>query len=293
MSKNIVALTVPFPGAKRPLEEGAKMGWWDLVMIDGQSVPVPDANNYILGAWHPVYNELVDYLVTRGKVCVMWTSSVGEVDFTPEEQEYLPSLVRDPRVDRLWFGDSSLARIYPEKGFFAWYPLAIGDLHLPEPVADKHDIFTLFCPTGPKKNILAQLVAVRIVQQYYPQMVLHTNVRGYDWLIDQMNVVRHDWLPDDDYRQLIGRSRLNLAVSYCETFNYQVAEAALLGTPSLISPTVPLPGIEVCDPSDAQEISYQIFEFLKDGTRSGKFREDLILLSGTRNCETRDMLEVN
>ena len=46
-----VALSVPFPGVSRVLEEGEKLGLWEFITLDGSPVKIPDADQYILGGY--------------------------------------------------------------------------------------------------------------------------------------------------------------------------------------------------------------------------------------------------
>jgi len=257
-ARNIVAISVPFPGAKRPLEEGAKLGLWDFILLEGPRIVIPNAETYILAAWGPAYEQLLR-LSSRSKLGVLWTSSVGEMDFTPVEQGYLNRLLKDDRISFIWFGDPSLAMAYPEKGFYLPYPLKVDEAD--PPYVEKREIATLFCPTGPKKNILNQLVAMKLVQRDH-KLTLHTNVEGYEVILEELDCVRHPWLPEVEYRELIASARINLAVSHCETFNYQVAEALTLGTSSVISATIPLPGHIVLDPNNPHEIALTIGSIL-------------------------------
>ena len=247
-ARKVVGLSLPFPGARRPLEEGAKLGMWDFVPLEGPRVQIPPADVYILAAWDPIYERLLNI---GGKIGVLFTSSAGEMDLEPVEQEYLRGILADPRVSFVWFGDKALAEVYPEKGFWAPYPLETGG-ELPK--VQKQDIVTLFCPTGPKKNSLNTLLGVRLAQRR-TDFVLHTNIQGYDDVLRDVKHVRHGWLKKEDYQALLASARLNLAVSWCETYCYSVAEAGLLGTASLVSWTVPVPGVVVNNPNDPQEIA--------------------------------------
>ena len=251
MSK-IITISVPFPGAKRPLEEGKKLGMWDFILLDGDTIEVPPADVYILAAWHPIYEMLMGL---RGKIGVMWTSSAGEMDFEPVEQGYLHQINGDPRISFIWFGDPALAQVYPEKGFYAPYPFDVDSVNRPE--VEKKDIATLFCPAGLKKNLLNQLLAMKLVQRER-KLTLHTNIKGYDEILMGLDCVHHEWLPQQEYNELIASARVNLACSWCETFNYNVAEAAFLGTISVISPTIPLPGRRVKEVNNPVHIAEQI-----------------------------------
>ena len=254
VENRICTLSVPFPGAKRPFEEGAKLHMWEFVLIGGSRVAIPPADVYILAAWHSAY-ELLLGLSTESKVGVMWTSSGGEMDFEPIEQEYLARIKEDPRISFIWFGDPALAQLYPEKGFYAPYPFDVNKVV--DPHVEKKDIATLFCPTGPKKNILNQLLAMKLVQRER-KLTLHTNVHGYEVILRDLDCVRHEWLPDVEYRSLLACARVNLACSWCETFNYNVAEAATLGTVSVTSETIPIGGLRVKDPNNPVYIAEKV-----------------------------------
>ncbi|MBA7689801.1 hypothetical protein ES703_98312 [subsurface metagenome] len=258
---SICGITVAFPGAKRPLEEGKKLGFWDLVIIDESGIKIPPADIYIFGAWHPAYEQIIG-LAPDSKIGVLWTSSPGEMDFVSVEQEYLRKILNDPRIDFVWFGHPVFGRLYPEKGFYAPYPIKVEGVKKPN--VRKENIITLMCPADPKKNILNQLLAVKMIYEE-TDIVLHTNVAGYDYLLNPhmiggLDCVRHSWLPDEDYHKLLTKARLNLACSWAETFNYNVAEAALMGTISIVSPTIPIPGIICKDVSNPVYIVEKIKE---------------------------------
>ena len=284
MSK-IVGLSVGFPGAKRPLEEGAKLGLWDFVLLEGERVKIPPADVYIFAAYHPVYERL---FTLGGKNVILWTSSSGEMDMEPIEQQFLDRLLKDPRVSSIWFGDQSLALAYPEKGFYAPYPLNPIEVKL---IIAKHDIITLFCPAGPKKNILNQLVAVKLAQREM-HLTLHTNIRGYDGIISELDCVRHDWLPEGEYQSLLAKSKVNLAVSWCETFSYQVAEAALCRTCSLVSETIPVPGMVITNPNNPAFIAQGIIEVAQRATELGEMASRKVMeFAKARNEELKEILK--
>ena len=249
----IVAISAPFPGVSRVLEEGEKLGLWKFVRLGGQ-VTIPPARAYILGAWHSEYKMLLGNL--GGKLGMLWTSSTGEMEMEPIEVQYLFQALADPRIEFIWFGDESLARAFPQKGFHASYPLAT-DLKIPLEGVEKRNAIALFNPGGLKKNNLNQLLAVALFQRDQPGWVLETNLGAFRGVMDTLGIKYHlhPWLPREQYHQILASCRVNLAVSWAETFNYQVAEAGLLGVPSVVSPTVPLPGFRVQDPNDPLNIA--------------------------------------
>lgn len=294
--KKITAITAPFPGAKRPLQEGAKLGWWEYVELGGDRrdpVEIPLSDIYIFGAWHPGYDRLINDLriYKEKQIIVMWTSSVGEVDLCPPEQYYLPMLLKGDVIDKIWFGDIGFNRAYPEKSFYARYPLCVDHVIRPH-FWDKRDTITLMCPSTSKKNILAQLLAVKLLQDSGVEFVLETNIEGYDWVLKDINHRRHSWLEQSQYNKVLGDAKVNLAVSHCETFNYQVAEAALLGTPSVISPVIPLTGNPVKNTGSVLEIATQIEKvFTNPVVYAKQAWEGIIGESLARNNQTRKVLE--
>ena len=240
-------ITMPFPGVRRVGEEGAKLGLWELVLLEGGRVAIPPADLYILGAYHPVYQAQILGALAGQRVGVCWTSSAAEMELNaPVEFDYLQKVLADPRIAFVWFGDPGLAQVFDQKAWYYPYPLDFR----PQPPADKRDVLTLFCPDKPSKNIFTQLLAVAIIQQKRPELVLHTNVGDLRGLEKRLNVVQHPWLPRPEYDQLLAAARLNLAVSHAETMCYQAAEAVMLGTPSLMSPAVPWAPL-TCPPNDA------------------------------------------
>jgi glycosyltransferase involved in cell wall biosynthesis len=281
----LATLSVPFPGAKRPLEEGAKLGLWSFTLLDENTREITSADIYILAAWHPSYEQLLNLGDKRG---VLWTSSAGEMDFTPIERQYLWEILLDPRIDFVWFGAKGLAEAFPQKGFYAPYPLSC-DLQPLQVV--KEDIATLFCPTKPSKNIYNQLCSMKIVLREW-ELVLHTNIEGYNEILKDMNVVRYDyWLPTSQYHNLLARAKVNLAVSWAETFNYQVAEALMLGTQSVISQTIPIPGHYVTDPNYAQGIANLILWILEHPPNVDLLRHNLEVRATQWNQDLTERLK--
>ena len=230
-----VFISLAFPGVSQVGEHGAQLGLWEFVKLEGQRVAIPPADLYVLGAWHGAYSQVLTALAGE-RVGICWTSSAAEMELNaPIEFVYLKQALDNPRIAFVWFGDPGLAAAYPEKGFWHPYPLEF----VPQPPADKRQILTLCCPDKPSKNIYAQLLAVAILQQGEPHLVLHTNIPDLRGLEGHLNVVQHGWLPRMEYDQLLASARLNLAASFSETCCYQAAESVLLGTPCLLSPAVP------------------------------------------------------
>jgi len=277
-------MSVNFPGAKRPLEEGAKLGWWQFVLLEGSRVNIPPTDCYIFAAWSPYYS----HLMSLGRIGILWTSSLAEMEFTPIEQAYLNQILSDPRISFVWFGDRSLAQLHPEKGFYAPYPL---DPFIPGVAqVQKEDYITLFCPTKLSKNIHNQLCAVALLQKER-KLTLYTNVP----VSEDIEHVPFGWVPQEQYHQLVARARVNLAVSWAETFHYGCAEAALLGTASVVSPALdwyPIPALRVKNPNNPLEIKEKILFALDNPELGAMAREGVIGVAEERNAIVKEKLSV-
>jgi len=274
----IVAISVPYPGVSRVCEEGEKLGLWEFVRLtDDQEVDVPaSADLYILGAWHPVYGEILNAMRAQGKprAVVLWTSSAGEVGLEPSEQDALVDVLADTRIERVWFADKALAEAWKEKGFYAPYPLYVPEV-LPGPKLVPEPYMTLFCPSTAKKNIFTQLVAAVLIQLERPELTLYTNVQVSKVFHDTLKFKEMGWLAREQYEEVMRGSKLNFACSFAETFDYQAAEAALLWqVPSVCSYTIPwsptiILGVTpapVSNPNDAREIASRALQMMRYGT---------------------------
>lgn len=282
---SIVFLSAPFPGVSKVGKEGEKIGLWRFISLTGERILIPSADVYILGGWHPSYSQL---LGLGNKMGACWTSSAGEMDFEPIESQWLGDILNDPRINFIFFGDPSLAAAFPQKGFYAPYPLYT-DVQVPE--VNKQDIITLFCPSGPKKNLANQILAVGLAQRE-AKLTLHTNIQGYDNMLSLVDHVKHPWLPQEEYYRLLASAKVNLAVSWAETMNYNCAEAGLCGTASITSPTIPVPGLVVENPNSPLDIANGILQIASASTEMGqKARLEVISFAKGRNQELKEILQ--
>lgn len=243
---SIVAVSFPFPGVRRVLQEGEKLGFWPYhELIPNFSWRVERDDVVLLGAWHPEYEATLEALSADGvKVGVLWTSCAGEVSLTLQEWGYLKKVIEDDRVSFVWFGDPGLATI-TAKGFYHPYPMAIPPaLFIPEEVVvDSTPVdggVGLFQPATTKKNLFTQLLAAHLLNRDF-NLKLHTNIPRLclEAFPLPLDVESYSWLEQREYHKTLARCRLNLNLSFAETFSYQVAEATCLGVPSIVTPAVP------------------------------------------------------
>lgn len=256
MSLPIHAISAPFPGVTQVLRHGRDLGLWDLTVLGDGEVGVRDADLYLLGAWHPIYEEVLHALSAnrKSKFVVLWTSSAGEVGLEPVELEFLRGILADERIARVWFGHRPLAQAFSEKGFYAPYPVRLPSAE-PAPALEEERTMTLFCPPTLKKNLFSNQVAASLLAQR-GGLVLETNCPVPEVLARRLPHRQYDWLPEERYRPLLAASRLNLCASWCETLNYQSLEAAFLGVPNVGSRAIPwLPAWACAEPSDPMSIA--------------------------------------
>lgn len=285
---SIKAISLPFPGVVRVLEEGEKLGYWSLSLFQDNQFTVPLSKSedgrdiFLFGAWCPAYEALISIIKSRPNsiIGVLWTSSSGEVGFEPKEINYLRRIIESPDIDFIWFGDPDLAALC-EKGFHAPYPLKWE----PQKPIKKMSQITLFAPMTVKKNLFNQLLAIHYLQRDRPELELWTNVeREYiDELPFQVMARTPGWVPRAQYDGILAHSRLNFAVSWAETFCYQVAEAAMLGTPSVLG--CPLPWMSHdpnfnAYPNDVEQIVQNAHFILGNADAStGRLRDELFAYS--------------
>lgn len=290
-----VAISAPFPGVSRVLEEGEKLGLWRFIRLgDDPEVRLPEADCFLLGAWHPDYPELVKLLPPGARVGVLWTSSMGEMGFEPSEIAALSGLLNNPKVEFIWCGDPAVGALRPPKTFYAPYPLVVEDHRRRD--LPKRDAMTLFCPATLKKNLHNQVLAAALVQRE-SGLVLYTNVPLDNNLVEmlQIRVVRYSWLPRGQYHEVLQAAKLNFAVSFAETLNYQCAESVMLGTPSVVSPTIPFlatQGIsKVTNPNDPVEIARVALGLVSNLAEAAELQlECLQDYARTANARLRDEL---
>ena len=200
MAHKILALSLPFPGVCRVLEHGKGLELWKFICLKPEHPPIPGADIVMLGAWSPSYSSLIESLHFE-RLGVLWTSSAGEMGFESYEQQALRAILENPKISFVWFGDKSLARLFPEKGFWAPYPL---DIPSPLPaVLPKSDIMTLFCPDTAKKNTFNQLVAAVFLQRKLGFLRLETNIGIPEVIRSELRCRQHGWLPEDKYKSIL------------------------------------------------------------------------------------------
>jgi glycosyltransferase involved in cell wall biosynthesis len=145
------------------------------------------------------------------------------------------------------------------------------------------DIFTgkhcdLFCGPCPRKNLIAQMVALSSI----PDLHVHTNMpqhpnnlmyENFSQKMIGVNCVSHKWLSRPNYLKLCKSMTFGMQVSLSESFNYTAAEHMYLGVPVLMSNVSPmvkgLPKELIVDnPNDVVEIADKASRLMNDDYRA-------------------------
>ncbi|KKK80684.1 hypothetical protein LCGC14_2821010, partial [marine sediment metagenome] len=91
-----------------------------------------------------------------------------------------------------------------------------------------------------------------------------------------LRVSQRGWMPRADYHKLLAGARVNLCVSHGETFSYQVAEATMLQTPSVVSEAVSWAPKHALSGIHAEDIAHAIFRTLdRDAEMIDRWRIEL------------------
>jgi hypothetical protein len=92
----------------------------------------------------------------------------------------------------------------------------------------------LFCRPRMGKNVLNQIAAFNLAEL---DGILHVNfdTRQFKGIVDEIgcDIMRHKWIPADEYLRLVAGMNLSLQVTIGESFNYAVCERMCLGVPVL------------------------------------------------------------
>ena len=279
-----------FPGVTRVFE--------DMRDLFGLKIIYPHEYNQlaeddlaIFGAYHQAYAMPIRRL--KCKKFLLWTSPLLQMEFSEEPVIFNQVLNMKDRgiIDQIWFGDVGMWKAYEDKGFFMPYPLNVKRLqpyYDPLPPEDREGI-ALFCPWTPRKNILTQLAAVKLVQQDRPEAVLYGNgMNAYAPLAERMGVSFVDcgWMKKDAlYYQMIQKVRVGLQVFLSESFCFTAFDHMVLGTPVVASACVDwLPdSLKVKNLDDPVEISDRIIKVGSEYSHIDAYRQSVLDMAQVRN----------
>jgi len=295
----LVSISLPFPGVTAYLNHFSRVvGSKHITLQSNTNIQMPKDATVIIGAWHPIYRDLIPRI--QNKKGVLWTSSAGEMGLEANGVEiiYLAEILRlldGGKIDFILFADPGLAKVFDRDSTY-WIPCPIAtDLVKYEPI-NKIDGVGFFTPQKLSKAMFNNLLAVKLIQRNRDTK-LHTNIRGYENVTRMLKIDAeiYDWLPMEQYHKLLSSVKVNLAVSWAgEYFNYQVIEAALLGTPSVVNSNAdyyPIEELKASNPDDPGEIADRIDYALDHPELGEKARKSILELAEGNNARVRVVLQ--
>jgi len=285
----IYTISMSFPGVTtlcRNLE--AVVGSRHIVYQPGMGIDIPKDAIVIFGAFSPAYRDLIFGL--PNKKGVVWTSSGGEIEASTQGIEIVQldrilTWLDNDVIDFVAFTDPYVAEVFKRDGTF-WLPCPLAPSLVKTQDVEKVDGLGLFCPAKINKNIFNSLLAVKHVQKER-DIKLYTNLRGFAKAIAMLDIEAevYDWLPATEYHKLLASMKVNIAPEWSGTYwNYQVMEAALLGTPSIVNATAPyypLDELKVINPDSPIEIADAI-EFALDRPELSTLVREKVIESAKR-----------
>lgn len=227
-----------YPGVSKYGEEGEAVGLWKLEYIESINWKKNKNIDLLIISPYQILTETdIKYLrnMYHCKIGYLWHSSAGEVELAREveinELALLTKMYEDKTIDFLCFTTESLAKAF--NGIYLPHPVKI----IEQPKVKKENIISLFCPPTYKKAIFPQLIAVKLFQKNHPDFTLHTNLRNYKQLLNELkiNYELHDWLEKDKFYEILAKSKFALQCSFAESYNYFVADCLMCNTPVITS----------------------------------------------------------
>jgi len=238
-----------FPGVKAHLKNYLSTG-----LTEHTETITPSAvigrKMVIFGAWHPVYYEAMQKIKSTGvPIALLWTSSVGQIDFVNNGIEIsflylLKDLIYAGLIDILFTPTEQIQNMFqqfiePKKVILLPHSLnwnKIQEKYDKNIYPEKNDI-DLFSTAETRKNILPQIHASKLADC---RIYLNHTSQRYIFFADILKVkyTSMGWIPDETYFNVIQQMKMGLQVTYAESFNYVVAEHFAMKRPCLISPVM-------------------------------------------------------
>lgn len=210
-----------------------------LRMVSVKSI-LPYGENIIFGSFSPLYEVIVERLNRHGiRPSFIWHSSLGQLEQTRGERELFIRIITLQKKGRIKYLLLH-RRLYNSLGAFVkgatFFPHSI-DLAQFQDVVKKElpgINCDLFCRVRSGKNVLNQMLAF-MMTKLGGNLHINFDPRQFCGIVEAIgsNVVRHEWLPLEDYYCLIAAMDVSLQVTVGESFNYAVCERMALKVPVL------------------------------------------------------------
>lgn len=208
----------------------------------------------ILGGYLDYYTQVLFTCKKEGvKTAILFTSTLGQAELSSDFIELaqlnaLKKMLERNEITYLLFGSSSLSGVFASPKIKRyWNPFSVDYVqkHLKQTEnlpTQKVNGIVMFMPFAPRKNIVNQLMAVKILQRDDPSLLLLTNniAPQYRIFCNDFGIVFQDmgWLHPINYYRALQRAKASLQITLCEAFDYVAAESICSGTPVIVAPSV-------------------------------------------------------
>ena len=202
-----------------------------------------DAKLIIWGGWSNAYSSQM-YIFNKKRIAqaIWFASSSAQVEFSQIEYKYFKhilKLLRDKYVQYLFFcGGKTFEGLKDLHKNIVYFPPTLREITAEKKNLEGKNI-DLFIPSHYRKNIFNQLLAVKNATERFD---LHTNLGGeYQDFVRLLRIFakNYPWQSDEEYYSMIASMSLGLQVTFCESFNYCVAEHFALGIPCMTASNIP------------------------------------------------------
>jgi len=253
MPNNVYIYCPNFPGVKTHLDHVGsllRLNKFNVTYLNQKFKlsDIVDNSTVIFGAWVPYYNRLFEVLKkqkTNIKIVVSWCSPLSQMNLENDLYNFLAAAA-NPYIDRLFLSrdeGETLKKVFPNITFFP-APFIINEKVKRDKKSDGPFIITMFNANTPRKNTFVQLAALKKIDD----ILLYTNLGDTDYcnmnknLIKLFNInnINDSWIPTADYNQIIATTDIGMQVTFCEGFNYVLAEHFTNGIPVIVSGANPI-----------------------------------------------------
>ncbi|RLG70649.1 MAG: hypothetical protein DRO11_05865, partial [Methanobacteriota archaeon] len=218
------------------------------------------------GCWTDKYDRLArEYKKEGKKIALLHCSPLGQTDICREltHLNNAISLIDEGRIDRLFVGEEKTAlglkainkeiKFLPQCLDAEKFDLKLSAISqemgnkISSPKSENREFDNcrtlkdmqagLFCSSAPNKNLLNQVVALRIADVF-----VHTNAFDREMCRFANRIGLRYWkygyMPESEYYRRILACDFGMQVSFSEAFDYVVAEFLLAGKPVIVSETI-------------------------------------------------------
>lgn len=277
--REILTFSMNFPGVEDIFMNMKKIFKLEHRRVDTGTREIPDKYSVtvnpeliMVGGWDEFYPFALRRLrknFPEVPIYICWASNLLQMNFSRETLLFgeVINAYRDGMIDGVMVSGSDMANVFNLffEGNIHYLPLFIDEERYIKTLEKKSKkspwidddtfVLSLFCSAGPRKNIHAQLGALKYLEDmlrpHGKKLMLYTNVLSRDvefakinrFLADMVGVKYRDvgWMEKSEYMDIISHDvDLGLQVSLAETYDYVVAEHLIMRKPCVVSTAVPV-----------------------------------------------------